>query len=133
MTGTPVKSRLHDLQGLLKFLGITPVCNDKNMFNRLLSVGQARVFRRLFGAIAIRTSKSDVAHELDLPRQHRQLVPLDFGAVEALQYSDRYSAAMSDLGVHETAAALPELAKMVRFILALAVAHYRSLQDISCR
>lgn len=68
--------------GLLKYLRVGDVGTDNNLFRRLLDPSLASVFTRLIANIGIRTTKEQIAHELEIPGQRRYIVPVNFSALE---------------------------------------------------
>lgn len=119
VSGTPLKARIGDLRGLLRFLRVEPCGSDPGALARLVSPGGVAAFVDLFSRIGIRTLKADVNHELTIPPQSRYIVPLDFGPVEDFAYKQRYAEAMVDLGLTVDGKApsadwRPDAIKMVR-------------------
>lgn len=82
--------------------GITPLLltfvadfgEKQSKFQWLISEEGAIAFARLISSIGIRNTKSQVAHELALPRQARYLVPIRFTPVELFNYQQRYKDAV---------------------------------------
>ncbi|KAM0747530.1 hypothetical protein T439DRAFT_328769 [Meredithblackwellia eburnea MCA 4105] len=97
VTGTPLKSRIEDLNGLLRFLKVEPIASNRNYLPRLLD--EVPSFVHLWKQIGARTLKSHVEHELLIPAQHRFVVPIDFTAVEKYWYDARYLEALEQLGL----------------------------------
>ena len=80
VTGTPLKARIEDLQGLLRFLKVEPIGSNRAYLTRLLE--EVPTFVRLCESLAARTVKAQVGNELVIPPQHRFVVPVEFTAVE---------------------------------------------------
>ncbi|KAK4700839.1 E3 ubiquitin-protein ligase SHPRH, partial [Phenoliferia sp. Uapishka_3] len=97
VTGTPLKARVEDLQGLLRFLKVEPVGSNRAYLMRLLE--EIPTFVRVCEQLGARTIKAQVEHELFIPAQHRFVVPVDFTAVEKYWYDARYLEALEQLGL----------------------------------
>lgn len=99
VTGTPLKGRIEDLQGLLKFLKVEPVGSYGVVFNHLLEDPTTCI--RLFEQIGARTLKSQVQNELFIPQQQRFVVPISFSAVEKYYYDGNYTNALVEMGLED--------------------------------
>ena len=94
VTGTPVKKSSEDLFGLLIFLRYEPFCNSRAIWNRV----DLATFRQIFGAIALRHSKSAVRNELRLPPQKRIVITMPFSAIEEQHYIALFKQMCEDCG-----------------------------------
>ena len=86
VSGTPVGSNIAESQSLLKFLRVEPCGSDHRCFKLLIQPSSGVPFFKLFQNLGIRTLKADIANELIIPPQHRYMVPLTFGPIEAYNY-----------------------------------------------
>ncbi|KAK7621388.1 SNF2 family DNA-dependent ATPase domain-containing protein [Phyllosticta citricarpa] len=82
ITGTPVKKRMEDLQGLLLFLRFWPFYKS-TVWPHLISQTLDEVFSR----ISLRHTKDQVREELRLPPQKRIVMLVPFTPVEEQNYS----------------------------------------------
>lgn len=102
VTGTPISRGLEDLYGLIAFLRVEPY-STKSWWNKLiqnpLETGEnyESALRRLInllkpsvGGLMWRSSKLDVADELNLPEQITCPTRLDFSKIERHFYSRQY-------------------------------------------
>lgn len=87
VTGTPLNTRIEDLQGLLRFLKVEPVGSSRAHLFKLLA--EVPTFVRVCEQLGARTLKAHVEHELVIPDQRRFVVPVEFGAVEKYWYDSR--------------------------------------------
>lgn len=71
--------------------------SNRGYFDWLISPDGALAFVKLISSIGIRTTKSQVAHELALPQQKRYIVPVEFAPVELFNYQQRYKDAVTAL------------------------------------
>lgn len=85
VTGTPVKSDVKDLLGLLLFLRYEPYCSAPQIWSAL-TAHHKPIFRSLFNDLAIRHTKQQVSDELELPSQQRFVITMPFTAVEEQHY-----------------------------------------------
>ena len=69
VTGTPLKARIEDLQGLLRFLKLEPIGSNRAYLARLLA--EVPTFVRVCEQLAARTVKAQVESELVIPPQHQ--------------------------------------------------------------
>ncbi|KAL4857890.1 E3 ubiquitin-protein ligase [Chlorella vulgaris] len=92
VTGTPMSRGLQDLFGLLSFLQVAPY-NNTHWWRRCVQepydagsqMARARLLKLLrpaLGGLLWRSSKADVALELNLPPQHHNLTHLQMNAIE---------------------------------------------------
>ncbi|KIH94500.1 E3 ubiquitin-protein ligase SHPRH [Sporothrix brasiliensis 5110] len=89
VTGTPVKDDVQDLRGLLLFLSYEPYASIPKVWQNLTR-NHKRVFRNLFGRIALRHSKRTVGDELVIPPQKRYVITMPFTAVEEQHYQSLF-------------------------------------------
>ncbi|KAK7532219.1 SNF2 family N-terminal domain-containing protein [Phyllosticta citribraziliensis] len=82
ITGTPVKKRMEDLQGLLLFLRFWPFYKS-NIWPSLLS----ETLNEIFSRISMRHTKDQVREELRLPPQKRIVMLVPFTPVEEQNYN----------------------------------------------
>ncbi|GJN93867.1 hypothetical protein Rhopal_006926-T1 [Rhodotorula paludigena] len=104
VTSTPLRDRITDLKSLLTFLRVEPIASGKTSLQRLLD--ETPSFKRLWNEIGERTLKSQVQHELFLPKQTCYIMPVDFTAVERFYYDQRYNEALQTLGLSAEGAPL---------------------------
>lgn len=95
VTGTPIKKDAHDLMGLLIFLRYGPFAT-KRVWER---IDQA-TFKQIFGTIALRHSKDQVRHELQLPPQRRIVITTPFTAIEDQHYTQLIQEMCEGLGLN---------------------------------
>ena len=74
ITGTPVRSDVNDLLGLLVFLRYEPYASTKHVWASLISFHK-QDFKKLFNSLALRHSKHSIRDELLLPAQWRYVSP----------------------------------------------------------
>jgi E3 ubiquitin-protein ligase SHPRH len=91
ISGTPFKSHVEDLRGLLLFLGYDPFHHPK-IWSRV----DRSTFKDIFGRIAIRHSKDRVRDELQLPPQKRIVVTVPFMAMEEQNYATLFKQMCED-------------------------------------
>ncbi|KAI5461114.1 SNF2 family N-terminal domain-containing protein [Mariannaea sp. PMI_226] len=89
ITGTPVKSDVNDLFGILLFLRYEPYCSSPHVWQGLIKHHKL-AFRQLFNSISLRHTKSLVRDELHLPSQKRFVISMPFTAVEEQHYQSLY-------------------------------------------
>jgi E3 ubiquitin-protein ligase SHPRH len=89
ITGTPVRSDVNDLLGLLIFLRAEPYASTKHLWASLISTHK-REFRRLFHHFALRHSKKAVRNELKLPAQKRYVITMPFTPIEEQHYQELF-------------------------------------------
>ncbi|KAG4078788.1 hypothetical protein HA402_015378 [Bradysia odoriphaga] len=94
VTGTPIKSSLQDLYGIVCFLDIDPI-TDIKLWDSLimepfkLNNSQVAITTNLFGKIFWRTEKEFVQDQLRLPRQTEVFHRLEFSPAERYFYDQR--------------------------------------------
>ena len=89
VTGTPVKSDIKDLLGLLLFLRYEPYAAVPKVWQHLVT-SYKETFNSLFNSIAIRHTKRLVRSELVLPSQKRYVLTMPFTAVEEQHYQELF-------------------------------------------
>lgn len=99
VSGTPLRSNVQDLRGLLIFLRYQPVSNNANLWGHLIR-NHRHLFRRIIGDIALRHTKSYIREELHLPAQKRVVLTVPFSAIEHQHYSTLFAEMCEDVGVH---------------------------------
>ncbi|ROT43122.1 E3 ubiquitin-protein ligase [Sodiomyces alkalinus F11] len=99
VTGTPVKSDVKDLLGLLLFLKYEPFCSAPQVW-KALAERHKPLFRSLFNELAIRHTKHLVRDELELPSQKRFVITMPFTAVEEQHYRSLFKEMAEACGVH---------------------------------
>ncbi|KAI9139237.1 SNF2 family N-terminal domain-containing protein [Paraphysoderma sedebokerense] len=95
VTGTPFGKSMYDLWGLLVFLHLSPEGLTGDCFARLLSYRP--LFVKFLKHIMLRNSKIHVTHELQLPPQVDEIIPLHFDPVELEWYNNEYQRFKSDI------------------------------------
>ncbi|KIK58778.1 hypothetical protein GYMLUDRAFT_45086 [Collybiopsis luxurians FD-317 M1] len=106
VSGTPARAQVSDLSHVLKFLRFN--IGSNRLWNRLLHRGFVSEFCDLFKYYSIRTMKSQISHELQIPQQTRYLVSIDLGRVERLVYDQSFEAILNDLGLDARGVAATE-------------------------
>jgi E3 ubiquitin-protein ligase SHPRH len=86
ISGTPFRSHVEDLRGLLLFLGYDPF-HYSHIWRRV----DRPTFKDIFGRIAIRHSKDRVRNELRLPSQKRIVITIPFMAMEEQNYASLFN------------------------------------------
>ena len=98
VSGTPLKKDAKDLLGLLIFLHLEPYCLSASIWDRLVT-SYKPVFKRLFGAIALRHTKEQVKADIQLPPQKRVVLSIPFTQIEEQHYSTLYQQMCEDCGL----------------------------------
>ncbi|KAI9848738.1 MAG: hypothetical protein M1837_006825 [Sclerophora amabilis] len=98
VTGTPVRKDASDLLGLLVFLRYEPYCRAPKLWRKLLHTYED-TFKSIFGQIALRHTKDQVRHELQLPPQKRIVITIPFTQIEEQNYAQLYQQMCEDCGV----------------------------------
>lgn len=98
VSGTPLRKDAQDLHGLLIFLRFKPLDDDVRLWSHLVT-NHRHIFRELFGAIALRHTKSHIRDELHLPPQKRVVITMPFTAVEHQHYNNIFSEMCEELGL----------------------------------
>jgi E3 ubiquitin-protein ligase SHPRH len=101
VTGTPLKKDIQDLHGLLIFLRYKPFsdANSGRLWAHLVRLHR-HLFRKIFGAIALRHTKAQIRDELHLPPQKRVVVTVPFSVVEQQNYTTLFSEMCEEVGVN---------------------------------
>ncbi|ETS80376.1 hypothetical protein PFICI_07905 [Pestalotiopsis fici W106-1] len=100
ITGTPVKEKIQDLWGLLRFLRYEPFASYPATWDTLIS-RHRDYFTQLFNRLALRHTKHAVRSELVLPPQRRYVITMPFTAVEEQNYRSRFKREAESLGLYE--------------------------------
>jgi len=96
VSGTPLRKDVGDLHGLLIFLRFKPLDGDLRLWNHIIT-NHRHVFRRIFGDIALRHTKSQIRDELHLPAQKRIVITMPFTAVEHQHYDNIFNEMCEEL------------------------------------
>lgn len=97
VSGTPLKSNVDDLFGLLIFLKYRPFCDSGTIWMRLITQYKD-AFRELFGRIALRHTKEKIRNELRLPPQRRVVLTMPFTAIEEQNYKTMFEDMCEEVG-----------------------------------
>ncbi|KAF7522309.1 hypothetical protein G7054_g12187 [Neopestalotiopsis clavispora] len=100
ITGTPVKEKIQDLWGLLRFLRYEPFASYPATWDTLIASHRDH-FTQLFKRLALRHTKHAVRSELELPPQRRHVITMPFTAVEEQNYRNRFKREAEALGLYE--------------------------------
>ncbi|KAI1805495.1 SNF2 family N-terminal domain-containing protein [Daldinia bambusicola] len=100
VTGTPVKTNIKDLWGLLVFLQYEPFASSFKIWEGLISTHK-ELFQPLFSRISLRHTKRAVRDELTLPPQKRYVITMPFTTVEREYYQVLFHYLASKIGVNE--------------------------------
>ncbi|KAI0119201.1 SNF2 family N-terminal domain-containing protein [Daldinia grandis] len=100
ITGTPVKTNIKDLWGLLLFLRYEPFASSLNIWEGLISTHK-ELFKPLFNSISLRHTKRTVRDELSLPPQKRYVITMPFSTVEEQHYQTEFKALVTRSGLDE--------------------------------
>jgi E3 ubiquitin-protein ligase SHPRH len=95
VSGTPFKSHVQDLLGLLSFLRLSPF-SEKKVWQKV----DKETFGQIFGTIAIRHTKEKVRHELRLPPQKRVVITVPFTAIEEQNYTTLFRTMCEECGLN---------------------------------
>ena len=96
VSGTPLRKDVSDLHGLLIFLRFKPLDEDVRLWSHIV-MNHRHVFRRVFGDIALRHTKSQIRDELHLPAQKRVVITMPFTAVEHQHYDNIFNEMCEEL------------------------------------
>ncbi|KAL2760586.1 hypothetical protein ACRALDRAFT_1038464 [Sodiomyces alcalophilus JCM 7366] len=99
ITGTPVKTDVKDLLGLLLFLRYEPFCSAPQVWKALIERHKP-LFRSLFNELSVRHTKQLVRDELELPSQKRYVITMPFTAIEEQHYRSLFKEMAEACGVH---------------------------------
>ena len=98
VSGTPLRKNVQDLHGLLIFLRYRPLSDSPKLWSHLIT-NHRHLFRRIWGEIALRHTKSAVREELHLPPQKRVVLTVPFSAVEQPHYSTLFEQMCEEVGL----------------------------------
>ncbi|EPX73194.1 ATP-dependent DNA helicase [Schizosaccharomyces octosporus yFS286] len=98
VSGTPVRNDVDDLFGLLFLFRYSPIYQHrKQTWNQIIELNRVHEFCSIFSPLTCRNCKEDIAHELQLPTQHRMYMPTRLTVVEETNYQDLLSEAAKSL------------------------------------
>lgn len=100
VSGTPTKGALDDLFGLLNFLHLYPIAQNKPLWRQVVS--QPHILLSLFQKIMCRNTKAQIKGELTLPTQHQFAVPVELSDIEQHNYDEQFRRALTGLKLDET-------------------------------
>lgn len=86
VSGTPARTDIKDLMGVLRFLRVPTLPYEPKLWHRLQQPSFRSAFEGLFRAISVRTTKRQVEDEFNIPRQSRYVVPIELSQIEQLYY-----------------------------------------------
>ncbi|OZJ04165.1 hypothetical protein BZG36_03117 [Bifiguratus adelaidae] len=100
VTGTPITKDYTDLFGLFCFLDLPPIASEKKLYNRLITE-QLLIpsFIRLCQATMYRNSKHAITSQLDLPKQHKEIVQVQFSKIEQAYYEQLWEQCCRDIDI----------------------------------
>lgn len=96
VSGTPLRKDVQDLHGLLIFLRFKPFDEDARLWSHVIT-NHRHIFRKIFGAIALRHTKSQIRDELHLPSQKRVVITMPFTAIESQHYDTIFAEMCAEL------------------------------------
>jgi E3 ubiquitin-protein ligase SHPRH len=96
VSGTPLRKDVQDLHGLLIFLRFKPLDEDARLWSHVIT-NHRHIFRKIFGAIALRHTKSQIRDELHLPSQKRVVITMPFTAIESQHYDTIFAEMCEEL------------------------------------
>jgi E3 ubiquitin-protein ligase SHPRH len=96
VSGTPLRKDVQDLHGLLIFLRFKPFDEDARLWSHVIT-NHRHIFRKIFGAIALRHTKSQIRDELHLPSQKRVVITMPFTAIESQHYDTIFAEMCEEL------------------------------------
>lgn len=99
VSGTPLRKDVQDLHGLLIFLRFKPLDEDARLWSHVVT-NHRHIFRNIFGAIALRHTKSQIRDELHLPSQKRVVITMPFTAIEHQHYEELFTEMCEELDLH---------------------------------
>ncbi|KAI7495867.1 hypothetical protein KC367_g7098 [Hortaea werneckii] len=99
VSGTPLRKNVQDLHGLLIFLRYSPLNESPKLWNHLIT-NHRHLFKKIFGEIALRHTKSQIREELRLPSQKRVVLTVPFSAVEQQHYTTLFDEMCEDVGLN---------------------------------
>ncbi|XP_047740431.1 E3 ubiquitin-protein ligase SHPRH [Hyalella azteca] len=99
VTGTPIQRSLHDLQGLLLFLGVDP-WGLETWWTRVMyesyCYGDVGPLHALLPGLMWRNTKKDIIHQIDLPPQTETIHWVQFSGVEEHFYRQLHNECSRD-------------------------------------
>ncbi|KAK6952260.1 hypothetical protein Daesc_006795 [Daldinia eschscholtzii] len=107
VTGTPVKTNIKDLWGLLLFLQYEPFASSFNIWEGLISTHK-ELFKPLFSRISLRHTKRAVRDELSLPPQKRYVITMPFTTIEEQYYQNLFGDLVAKIGLDEHGSPIQE-------------------------
>jgi E3 ubiquitin-protein ligase SHPRH len=99
VSGTPLRKDVSDLHGLLIFLRFKPLDEHVRLWSHIIT-NHRHIFRRIFGDIALRHTKSHIRDEIHLPSQKRIVITMPFTAVEHQHYDNIFTEMCEELELH---------------------------------
>jgi E3 ubiquitin-protein ligase SHPRH len=96
VSGTPLRKDVQDLHGLLIFLRFKPFDEDARLWSHVIT-NHRHIFRKIFAAIALRHTKSQIRDELHLPSQKRVVITMPFTAIESQHYDTIFAEMCEEL------------------------------------
>jgi len=96
ISGTPIRRHIEDLHSLLQFLKQDPLASQKRLWKLLISPKFRSLFIACYQRIMHRHAKSDIAHELVLPKQHQLVYGVQFSDIERAHYMDLWEECLQD-------------------------------------
>ncbi|KDN37235.1 hypothetical protein K437DRAFT_259885 [Tilletiaria anomala UBC 951] len=99
VSGTPVKM-IRDLQSMSQFLRI-PGFELAHATEHLVSARMKPQLIRMLRLLSTRQTKDNVSEELAIPKQIRQLVPVNFTSIESAFYKDQWNLGLAELGLRD--------------------------------
>lgn len=89
-----------EMTKLCRFLRFYSATSSTRVWKNLMAPGYHEQFCQLFDTrMAVRTCKRQVAHEFQLPKQTRYVVPIELGKVERTVYDETLENALQSLHV----------------------------------
>ena len=99
VSGTPLRKNVQDLHGLLIFLRYKPLSDNSKLWGHLIT-NHRHLFRRIFGQIALRHTKTQIRDELRLPPQKRVVVTVPFSIIEQQNYATLFENMCEEIGLN---------------------------------
>ncbi|KAF8928529.1 hypothetical protein BGZ58_009597 [Dissophora ornata] len=96
ISGTPIRRHIEDLHSLLRFLHQEPIASNKRLWKLLTAFSFRSTFVASYQRIMHRYAKRDVAHELQIPRQHRLLYGIELTEIERAHYVEVWEECLED-------------------------------------
>ncbi|KAJ9103373.1 hypothetical protein QFC19_004472 [Naganishia cerealis] len=121
ISGTPAKTSVEDLASSLVFLGVTM---PTQVWNKIITPAYSNAFHAIFSNIAIRHVKSGLsAQEMNIPSQHRFLVPVKLSSIEWAYYKETYEANIDRIQRSERGYTDPAMLRNVLHVLRMVSSH----------